>query len=116
MTEIDYIENIIGRFGLYQSWILFLIAVSRYPTEFQLTNVVFILPSVDYVCLDPNALNATNFCPCDNPDYDTSGIVNSVTSTWDLICGRTWIASLAQSMLQIGILAGSLVYGYISDR
>lgn len=116
MTEIDHIENAIGRFGLYQTWILFLVTISRYPTEFQLTNVVFILPSVDYVCLDEQASNATNYCPCENPEYDTSVIVDSVTSTWDLICGRTQLASLAQSMLQVGILAGSLLYGYISDR
>ncbi|CAK1585501.1 unnamed protein product [Parnassius mnemosyne] len=116
MSEEDFIEKIIGRFGLYQTWILFLILISRYPMEFQLTNVVFILPSVDYVCLDESNLNATNYCPCENPEYDTSGIVSSVTSTWNLICGKTQLASLAQSMLQFGILAGSLIYGYISDR
>ncbi|XP_014369567.2 organic cation transporter protein [Papilio machaon] len=116
MTDIDHIENAIGRFGLYQTWILFLVTISRYPTEFQLTNVVFILPSVDYVCLDEQASNATNYCPCENPEYDTSVIIDSVTTTWDLICGRTQLASLAQSMLQVGILAGSLLYGYISDR
>ncbi|XP_013173246.1 PREDICTED: organic cation transporter protein-like [Papilio xuthus] len=116
MTDIDHIENAIGRFGLYQTWILILVTISRYPTEFQLTNVVFILPSVEYVCLDEETSNATNYCPCDNPEYDTSVIINSVTSTWDLICGRTQLASLAQSMLQVGILAGSLLYGYSSDR
>ncbi|XP_068617442.1 uncharacterized protein [Battus philenor] len=114
--EIDRIENIIGRFGLYQSWVLFLVTISRYPIEFQLTNVVFILPNVNYICLDEQAANASNYCPCENPEYDTSVIVSSVTSTWNLICGRTQLASLTQSLLQIGILFGSLIYGYISDR
>ncbi|XP_049872509.1 organic cation transporter protein-like [Pectinophora gossypiella] len=116
MSLEDAIETIIGRFGKYQSWVLFLILLGRYPTEFQLTNVVFILPSVNYVCKDDNAYNLTNHCPCRNPEYDQSTIVSSVTSEWNLICDRTSLASLSQSMLQVGILAGSLVYGYVSDR
>lgn len=115
MLTDDAVEKIIGRFGKYQIWILFLITIGRYPTDFQLTNVVFILPSVEYVCLD-GTLNETNYCPCESPDYDKSIIADSVTSTWDLICSRTQYASIAQSMLQIGILVGSLLYGYLSDR
>lgn len=109
----DLIETAIGRFGKYQTWILFLITVGRIPAEYQLNNVVFIIPYVDYKCLDNNV---TNYCPCENPEYDTSTIVSSVTTEWNLICNRTYLASLAQSMLQVGILAGSLLYGYFSDR
>ncbi|XP_021181713.3 organic cation transporter protein-like [Helicoverpa armigera] len=109
----DPIETAIGRFGKYQTWILFLISVGRFPSEYQLNNVVFIIPSVEYKCLDNNV---TNYCPCNNPEYDTSTIVSSVTSEWDLICNRTYLASLTQSMMQIGILAGSLLFGYLSDR
>ncbi|CAH0586908.1 unnamed protein product [Chrysodeixis includens] len=109
----DLIETAIGRFGRYQTWILILISIGRFPTEYQLNNVVFIIPSVEYKCLDNNV---TNYCPCQNPEYDTSTIVSSVTSEFDLICNKTYLASLAQSMMQIGILAGSLIFGYFSDR
>ncbi|KAI5646030.1 sugar transporter domain-containing protein [Phthorimaea operculella] len=51
-----------------------------------------------------------------NPEYDTSTIVSSVTSEFNLICKSTSLASLAQSMLQVGILAGSIFYGYVSDK
>ncbi|XP_026748832.2 organic cation transporter protein-like isoform X1 [Galleria mellonella] len=116
MTEEDPIEKAIGRFGKYQTWILFLILLGRSPTDFQLNNVVFLIPSVDYKCLDEEANNATNYCPCRQPEYDRNTIINSVTSEWNLICEKKYLASLAQSMLQVGILAGSLTYGYISDR
>lgn len=112
----DPIETVIGRFGRYQSWILFLITIGRLPTEFQLTNVVFILPGVEYSCLDSSGNNVTNYCPCENPHYDTSTIVSSVITEWNLICDRRSLASLAQSMMQVGILAGSLIYGHIADR
>ncbi|KAG7299047.1 hypothetical protein JYU34_017522 [Plutella xylostella] len=112
----DPIERAIGRFGWYQTWILILITLGRFPAEFQLTNVVFILPNVEYTCLDDPSNNATNICPCENPVYDKSTIVDSVTTTWNLICERGTLASFAQSVLQAGILAGSLIYGHISDR
>lgn len=112
----DPIETLIGGFGKYQSWILFLVAIGRLPTEFQLSNVVFVIPSVVYTCLDENANNETNVCPCENPQYDQSAVVSSVTTEWDLICGRGYLASLAQSMMQVGILVGSLIYSHIADR
>ncbi|CAG9787711.1 unnamed protein product [Diatraea saccharalis] len=116
MTSDDAIENVIGRFGKYQTWILVLISIGRLPTEFQLTNVVFLLPNTDFICLDEGIQNATNHCPCTQPEYDRSTIVESLISEWDLICDKKYLASLTQSMLQVGILTGSLFYGFISDR
>ncbi|CAG4930752.1 unnamed protein product [Colias eurytheme] len=116
MTSDDPLETVIGRFGKYQAWILLLLTMGRLPSDFQLVNVVFVVPSVQYVCMDEGTQNLTNHCPCDNPMYDTSAIVNSVPTTWNLICNKKHLASLAQSSLQVGILFGSILYGYISDR
>ncbi|XP_050674824.1 organic cation transporter protein-like [Leptidea sinapis] len=115
MTEEDAIETVIGRFGKYQNWIFFLITIGRLPAEYQLANVVFIIPNAEYVCNDEGANMTSNYCPCDNPVYDTS-IMRSVSSDWNLICDRRQLASVAQSMLQVGILVGSLFYGFLSDR
>lgn len=116
MSVEDAIEQIIGRFGRYQTWILVLYIASKFPVQFQLLNVVFILPSVNYICLDEGADNNTNYCPCQNPLYETSDIVSSVTSEFNLICDSQSLASLSQSILQVGILLGSLLFGFISDR
>ncbi|XP_045769654.1 organic cation transporter protein-like [Maniola jurtina] len=116
MSTEDAIETVIGRFGKYQTWILFLISLGRFPTEYQLVNVVFILPNAEFVCMDEEAYNMTNYCPCKNPQYDQTYIVKSVTTNWDLICEKRQLASLAQSMLHVGILGGSIFYGHLSDR
>lgn len=112
----DPIEIIIGSFGKYQTWILILLSLGAFPTDYQLNNVVFIIPTVDYTCLDANANNGTNICPCENPQYDETAIVSSVTSEWNLICERGVLASLAQSIMQFGSLIGTLVYSFVSDR
>ncbi|VVD00493.1 unnamed protein product [Leptidea sinapis] len=115
MANDDSIETVIGRFGRYQIWIFFLITVGRLPAEYQLTNVVFLTPNAEYVCNDIGVNYTANYCPCDNPVYDIS-IMRSASSDWNLICDRRQLASFAQSMLQVGVLIGSLFYGYIADR
>lgn len=35
---------------------------------------------------------------------------------WDLVCGETYKASLIQSLFMLGILFGSLIFGYLADR
>ncbi|XP_049872508.1 organic cation transporter protein-like isoform X2 [Pectinophora gossypiella] len=116
MCDDDLIANIIGSFGRYQTWILVVVTLAHLPTDYFMNNVLFVLPHVDYVCKDDDAYNLTNYCPCQNPDYDRSAIVESATSEWNLICERTHLASLAQSAMQVGMLTGSLIYGHISDR
>lgn len=49
------------------------------------------------------------FVNAQNPEYDRSMIINSVTSESDFICDRTPLATLAQSILQVGILIGSII-------
>lgn len=114
MSSEDLIDAVVGKIGWYQAWLLFLLIFGRCPTEYQLVNVVFILPNPEYVCRDEGA-NTTNVCPCEKPVYDTS-IMESVLSDFDLICEKKHLASLGQSLLQVGILFGSIFYGYISDR
>ncbi|XP_045522072.1 organic cation transporter protein-like [Pieris brassicae] len=114
MTSEDLIDVVILESGWYQALLLFLLIFGRSPTEFQLVNVVFILPNPEYICQGEEK-NVTNLCPCEDPVYDTS-IMSSVSSDFDLICERKHLASLGQSMLQVGILFGSVLYGYISDR
>ncbi|XP_045523502.1 organic cation transporter protein-like [Pieris brassicae] len=116
MTSEDILETVIGRFGKYQVVIYLLVTVGRLPSDYQLSNVVFLVPNVEYVCMDEGAYNLTNHCPCDNPVYDTSTIHSSVPTTWNLICNKRHLGSLSQSVLQAGILTGSLAYGHISDR
>ncbi|CAK1555148.1 unnamed protein product [Leptosia nina] len=116
MSSEDLLETVIGRFGKYQTLIFILVTLGRLPSDYQLVNVVFLVPNVQYVCMDEDAYNLTNHCPCDNPVYDTSTIVSSVPTTWNLICNKRHLGSLSQSVLQVGILFGSLAYGHISDR
>ncbi|CAH1241763.1 SLC22A5 [Branchiostoma lanceolatum] len=55
--------------------------------------------------------------PCDHGWwYDTSRFKTSVTMEHDLVCGRKWMGSLAQSIFMVGVLLGAVIFGDLSDR
>ncbi|XP_078581848.1 organic cation transporter protein-like [Branchiostoma floridae x Branchiostoma japonicum] len=55
--------------------------------------------------------------PCDDGWwYDTSRFKTSVTMEHDLVCGRKWMGSLAQSIFMVGVLLGAVIFGDLSDR
>ncbi|XP_043199199.1 organic cation transporter protein-like isoform X1 [Amphibalanus amphitrite] len=48
--------------------------------------------------------------------YDKSIMENTIVSEFDLSCGEDWLVDLANSLYMVGMLLGSLGFGYISDR
>ncbi|XP_078580901.1 organic cation transporter protein-like [Branchiostoma floridae x Branchiostoma japonicum] len=49
-------------------------------------------------------------------EYDRSQFQTSVSIEFDLVCQRKWLNNLAQSILMIGVLFGSVLFGDLSDR
>ncbi|KAL0818674.1 hypothetical protein ABMA28_008025 [Loxostege sticticalis] len=58
----------------------------------------------------------TCYAECMRYEYDTGLFENTIVSEWDLVCDRRWLASFTQMVLQLGILIGSIVFGFLSDR
>jgi MFS family permease len=40
----------------------------------------------------------------------------TIITQWDLVCNRSYLASLAQTVTMLGILFGNMLFGYLSDR
>ncbi|CAN7941973.1 unnamed protein product [Ixodes hexagonus] len=53
---------------------------------------------------------------CHSWEYDTSMYENTIVNQWDLVCGRSWYRSAAQSIVMAGALVGVLSFGEMSDR
>lgn len=63
-----------------------------------------------------DAMNNTCYSNCKKYEYDATPFVNTIISEWDLVCERQWLASFTQMVLQLGVLIGSIVFGFLSDR
>ncbi|XP_012543888.2 organic cation transporter protein [Bombyx mori] len=103
------ISELIGKFGKYQFWICVLIFANKFGVAFHQMAIVFLAPPAVYYC--PG--NAT--C-CDSPAYNTSLFTRTIVTEWNLICEKSFLKDITQTLFQFGVLFGSLVFGIISDR
>lgn len=53
---------------------------------------------------------------CSSWDYDNLTFKSTLTSEWDLVCGRETLRSLIQSIFMMGVFFGSPLGGYFADR
>ncbi|XP_078661842.1 organic cation transporter protein-like [Branchiostoma floridae x Branchiostoma belcheri] len=75
------------------------------------------LGSVDVEGADPWNTTGLAEVPCGHGWwYDTSQFKTSVTMEHNLVCGRKWMGSLAQSIFMVGVLLGAVIFGDLSDR
>lgn len=116
----DKLTNKIGEFGRWQ--IMFFVVVII-PVKFSAytmpLGIIFLAPKTLFLCTDTNTTevikNLTCYSDCVKYEYyHQNG--NNIISEWDLICDRAWLANFAQSSNMCGILIGSLVFGFLSDR
>ncbi|XP_053615863.1 organic cation transporter protein-like [Plodia interpunctella] len=86
-------------------------------TDFASKSTDFVSNSTDFVS-NSTFLAEVSKCykDCVNYEYDTSPMDSTIISEWDLVCERNWLASFTQMVLQSGILIGSIVFGFLSDR
>ncbi|XP_076330221.1 organic cation transporter protein-like [Tachypleus tridentatus] len=53
--------------------------------------------------------------PCKTWQYDHSFYYSTVIEKWNLVCGRSWLKSMSQSVYMAGYLTGCLLLGQLSD-
>lgn len=53
---------------------------------------------------------------CQSWVYDVQYFKSSRGIEWDLVCSRRWMGAVAQTAYMFGVVAGSLIFGKISDQ
>ncbi|XP_075974992.1 organic cation transporter protein isoform X2 [Anticarsia gemmatalis] len=54
--------------------------------------------------------------PCQSYVYSTEYYTSSRGIEWDFVCGRRWMGAAAQTAYMFGVIAGSLLFGRLSDK
>lgn len=111
----------IGEMGPWQIFFMFLLAVPcKMSATWQMMGIIFLAPKTQYRCLSrrnftEEMLINECFSDCDEYEYITE-FQDSIITRFGLICEKAWLANLAQMMLMMGVLVGSMVFGFIADR
>lgn len=129
----DQFAKLVGEFGLWQFIVFASVCMVKLSSGWVQMAILFLTPKMDYWCVEfanstSNVVtflaalelgfmtNATCYDDCLRYEFDTSPFDNTIVSEWDLICDRAWLASLTQTILQLGVLIGSILFGFLSDR
>lgn len=123
VTKEDSFSNLIGHFGKWQFLLFASIIFVKLSSGWVQMMIIFLTPKLNFWCVkfeDNQTIvhgdNMTCYKQCLQYEYDTSPFQNTIVSEWDLVCEKQWMASFTQMVLQFGILLGSILYGYLSDR
>ncbi|XP_022649377.1 organic cation transporter protein-like isoform X2 [Varroa jacobsoni] len=111
------------------------------PIGWTLTSVDFLAGDIDHTCAPPpeykseawltegllpndvcsryywdsEGINSSIVLPCTKWIYNLSQPSSAVVE-WDLVCNRSWMRSLIQSVVFVGQLCGALLFGKLGDR
>lgn len=117
----DPFTKLVGHLGRWQLTIFVPIIFVKFSSGWVQLMILFLTPSTNFWCVEFSTNrsigeNSTCYNDCTRYEYDRSVFNNTIVSEWDLICERRWLASFTQMVLQFGILVGSILYGFLSDR
>lgn len=129
----DQFAKLVGEFGLWQFIIFVSVSMVKLSSGWVQMAILFLTPKMDYWCVE--FINSTNdvvsvltalelglvsnstcYADCGRYEYNPSPFENTILSEWGLICDRAWLASFTQTVLQLGVLIGSILFGFLSDR
>lgn len=57
-----------------------------------------------------------DFVKCTEWDFDRSEVGETIISEWSLVCDRASLTNLAEVLFLVGVGAGGVVGGWISDK
>ncbi|XP_028178695.1 organic cation transporter protein-like isoform X2 [Ostrinia furnacalis] len=66
--------------------------------------------------LNHTASLSNSFMKCSEWDFDRSEVGDTIISEWSLVCDRASLTNLAEVLFLVGVGAGGVVGGWISDK
>nr|XP_022911363.1 organic cation transporter protein-like [Onthophagus taurus] len=115
MVEGDVIQKSIGIFGRWHWWVVLWTMACKFSIAWHQLSVVFQAPTPEFTCSDPNITDACSK-ECPEHVFDRSIFTQTITMQWDLVCDKYQLNNVVQMATMLGILAGAVIFGMISDR
>uniref|UniRef100_U5EJR4 Putative synaptic vesicle transporter svop n=1 Tax=Corethrella appendiculata TaxID=1370023 RepID=U5EJR4_9DIPT len=124
----DEILHQVGGFGKYQKKVFMLLCLPSILVGFHIFAGVFIFTTPDFHCRVANrTLSTSNVCTylngkneteiCEEFSFDEKSVFKHTAVTdWGLVCEKRFYKALADSLFMVGLMIGSMCFGWISDK
>ncbi|EDV98284.1 organic cation transporter protein [Drosophila grimshawi] len=111
----DPIISQIGDFRRYQLFFCIVIFMCKFGTGWHTIGHIFLAAPTPHSCTTENV---TDPCSddCHETEFDHSTFQSTIITEWNLTCKNATLASLSQSIVMLGVMFGSMIFGMLSDR
>ena len=130
----DVLSESVGKFGIFQAWILFICFFCQATFAPAIYGSVFTDFTPKHHCAEDQHEvfnfsrweNETSRCEfardenmtmtkCSSWVYDKSVIYESVSADFDIVCDKAFLKTLSGTLRMSGLLIGSFIFGWLSD-
>jgi MFS family permease len=77
-------------------------------------SIIFLGPKPEFTCSDPSFDRCDKNCP--SHFFNSSVFNTTIQSEWDLVCEKSNLASVSQTIFMSGILVGNMFFGALADN
>lgn len=111
---VDQIQSSMGELGRWQIFVCAIIFLLKFPVAWHQMGTIFLAPKPEFTCNDTSLDKCDANCPAH--DFNTTVFTNTIQMEWDLVCEKSNLPNLAQTIFMFGILIGNMVFGGLSDK
>ncbi|KAB0802118.1 hypothetical protein PPYR_04304 [Photinus pyralis] len=113
-NDVDIVEKLMGSMGRWQVCICFALMLCKIPIAWHQLSVLIIAPPIASFCID----NVTDTCSpnCSDIVFDRSLFTETIQSQWNLVCNKSQLPHVSQTLVLLGVFIGNLVFGMIADK
>lgn len=112
--HLDQIQSLMGELGRWQIFVCGVIFLLKFPVAWHQMAIIFLAPKPEFTCIDESLQKCDS--SCDEHVFNQTVFTNTIQSEWDLVCTRSSLSSLSQTIFMLGILVGNMLFGVLADK
>lgn len=110
----DQIQSLMGELGRWQILVCGAIFLLKFPVAWHQMAIIFFAPKPEFTCINKSLPRCDS--NCEEHVFNQSVFTNTLQSEWDLVCSRSSLSSLSQTIFMLGILVGNMMFGVLADK
>jgi len=140
--DVDEALGKLGQWGKWQvSFYLMLCVANTFPASWHMLAIVFLGAIPDHTCTIPDGKTLNKSIPiaadgkgwdkcskfeditvsnrtvgCDGDWTYTGDVGKSIVNEWDLVCDRSALVEMSQTIMVLGVMFGAMFFSMMSDR